>query len=138
VPALFVLSYAYWPFSIQSTVHSLHFVLWLVILVGFVALALYDSRWYLLPNKIIFPLQAIAAVFALTSLIIFPDTYSVFQLVLGLAFSAGLFWVLHAVSDGKWIGYGDVKLAVVLGLVLGKLELALLMLFIASAAGTLV
>jgi len=137
VSALFVLSYVFWPYTWTSASMAL-FVLWLMILVGFVALVIYDYRWYLLPNRIIFPLQAIAAVVAIVNLATYPELFSMGSLLLGLLLSAGLFWALFAVSKGKWIGFGDVKLAVVIGLILGRPDQALLMLFGASAIGSLV
>lgn len=138
VPILFVFSYVFWPSSTFYLLPSILFGLWLALIVGFVALAIYDIRWYLLPNKIVFPLQAIAGVFAVISIAVFPDTHSFWQLVFGLVFSAGLFWAIYTVSKGKWIGFGDVKLAVVIGLILGRGDLALLMLFVASALGSLI
>lgn len=138
VPLLFILSYIYWIYPAFNFYSSVIFVLWLMIIVGFVALVLYDQRWYLLPNKIVFPLQAIGLFLAVLTISAFPETHSLLQLILGLLFSAGLFWMLHTVSGGKWIGYGDVKLAVVIGLVLGRGDLALLMLFMASAIGSII
>ena len=137
VPGLFVLSYAFWPLD-WTTAGVMAFGLWLALLVGFVALIITDVRWYILPNRIIFPLQALAAGLATLHLLGFPDRSSLPQLIGGLLFSAGLLWVLHWVSKGQWLGYGDVKLAVVIGLVLGRADLALLMLFIASLLGSLV
>src|SRR5690606_26595988 len=58
--------------------------------------------------------------------------------VMGVVFSAGLFYLLFRVSDGKWIGGGDVKLAVALGLLVGGPLNAVLMLFLASLFGSLV
>jgi len=52
-----------------------------------------------------------------------------------------VFWVvlgLYQLSGGKWIGGGDVKLALALGLIAGSPLKAMLALFIASLLGTLV
>ncbi len=59
LPALFIVSYAYWPFALQG-IRTFEFALWLVFLVGFLALAVYDLRWFLLPDKLIFPLAGLA------------------------------------------------------------------------------
>lgn len=127
---IFVISYLYFPFP-----NSL-LALWLAIVTGFMALIVYDIRWYLLPNRIVFTLQAIAGLIAIIALVQFPDSYDLLQLSTALLVSTGLFWFLHTISEGKWIGYGDVKLGVVIGLVLGRGDLALLMLFLASAIGS--
>ena len=50
---------------------------------------------------------------------------------------AGTFWLLFQVSAGKWIGGGDVKLAIVLGLLAGTPLKALLVLFFSSVIGTI-
>jgi prepilin signal peptidase PulO-like enzyme (type II secretory pathway) len=57
---------------------------------------------------------------------------------LGILFSAGFFYLIFITSDGKWIGGGDVKLCVALGLLLGGPISTVLMLFIASFSGCLV
>lgn len=131
-----VLSYVYWPTALQGAQYAL-FALWLVMLVGFMALIIYDVRWMLLPDRMVFPMQGIAAIFAAITLLsghhIVHDSL---WLLLSVACSAGLFYVLHSVSDGKWIGGGDVKLGVVIGLVLADPAKSFLMLFIASVLGT--
>ena len=135
---LFVVSYLYWPLSLSAGWTSL-FGLWLVLVTGFVALAVYDLRWMLLPDRVVFPLQAVAASYALA---LFALSGGDWQIIAGALFgvlgSAGLFYALFQISGGKWIGGGDVKLAVVLGLVLGGAAEALLMLFIASVLGSVV
>ncbi len=77
-------------------------------------------------------------VFALTGLLAGQSRPFNFILavMLSLLCSAGLFYGLYTVSKGNWIGGGDVKLAVVLGLVLGGPAQSLMMLFIASLIGT--
>ncbi|MFZ1812597.1 MAG: prepilin peptidase, partial [Candidatus Saccharimonadales bacterium] len=53
---LFVISYLAWPYQLATVADWSLVVLWLVLLVGLVALADYDIRWYLLPDVIVFPL----------------------------------------------------------------------------------
>jgi len=138
VPAAFVLSYIYWPLPFQGA-GLLSFVLWLVCIVGFAALTLYDLKWFLLPNKIVFPLIGLAVVQVLvTSLFISGTWTSIVGSVIGAAVISGFFYLLFIASSGKWIGFGDVKLGIVLGLLAGGALKALLLLFIASAAGLLV
>jgi prepilin signal peptidase PulO-like enzyme (type II secretory pathway) len=50
---------------------------------------------------------------------------------------SGLFYVLYKISD-EWIGFGDVKLGIVLGLLAGSAVQACLLLFIASLLGVLI
>src|SRR5579859_6630448 len=49
VPALWVVSYVYWPHALYSSLGLFTFVAWLLFVVGFVALAIYDFKWFLLP-----------------------------------------------------------------------------------------
>ena len=136
----FVLSYVYWPIGLNVPSAAVLFGLWLVFLVAFIALAVYDLRWMILPNRIVFPLQALAVIYLLIRLAAIEGniwTAAVAPL-LSVLCSAGLFYLLFQISDGRWIGGGDVKLAVVIGLILGDPALALLMLFIASSMGSLV
>lgn len=136
-PALFILSYLCWPTNFQG-VGLFEFIVWLVFLIGFVALAAYDLRWYLLPNKMVFPLVALAVVQILVQPIFYHYSWHVsLDATLGALTLSGLFYVLFQVSDGTWIGGGDVKLAIALGLLAGDPLRALLLLFFASMVGTL-
>jgi prepilin signal peptidase PulO-like enzyme (type II secretory pathway) len=61
----------------------------------------------------------------------------VLRAALGALVIAGTFWSLFQLSNGRWIGGGDVKLAVVLGLLAGTPLKALLILFFSSIIGTI-
>ena len=136
--ALFLGSYYFWPLPFTTWQAMVSFALWLVYLVGLVALLVYDLRWMLLPNVIIFPLIALAIV---ESTIRYPVQHSAGNLLhhaasvaLGVLVLGGLYWLLHTVSKGKWVGYGDVKLGVFMGIALGFPN-ALLALFLANIIG---
>jgi prepilin signal peptidase PulO-like enzyme (type II secretory pathway) len=133
---LFAVSYAWWPAALSSGLDWLLFALWLVFIVMFMALAVYDLRWLLLPNRIVFPLMWLAALYALLLAIDSSSARVALHAFLGALVLAGTFWVLFQVSAGKWIGGGDVKLAVVLGLLAGTPLNALLILFFSSVIGT--
>ncbi|HUC95848.1 MAG TPA: prepilin peptidase, partial [Candidatus Saccharimonadia bacterium] len=47
-------------------------------------------------------------------------------------------YLIYQISQGKWIGGGDVKLALGLGLLLGGPLKSILMVFLASLIGTLI
>ena len=57
--------------------------------------------------------------------------------VVGAAVISGLFFLIYTISKGAWIGFGDVKLAVILGALAGAALPALLVLFTASLIGTI-
>jgi prepilin signal peptidase PulO-like enzyme (type II secretory pathway) len=139
VGAYFVLSYLLWPFPLIEWYQITDFVIWLAYGVGVTILFAYDLKWYLLPDKVVFPLIALGAVDAIIRLATTPGmTFfnALFELAAGVAAIAGFYWLLYTFSKGKWVGFGDVKLGIFLGLALGW-QLALVCLFAANLLGTL-
>jgi prepilin signal peptidase PulO-like enzyme (type II secretory pathway) len=136
LPTLFVLSYAFWPMALEGR-GLLEFIFWIVFLVGFMALTVYDLRWFLLPNKLVFPLTGLAVIQLATVVIYEMDIRPVFMAAAGVLVIAGIFYALFHISNGTWIGGGDVKLGVVLGILAGGLVEGFLVLFVASVAGML-
>lgn len=133
---LFLLSYIYWPLGFETS-GILAFGLWLVALVGLVSLVIYDIRWMLLPNKIIFPLLILSSLIVLLDALFLQQSLTpIVNSALGLAVGGGIFYLLFQLSDGRWIGGGDVKLGFLLGLLVGGPLEALLVIFIASLLGT--
>lgn len=140
VPTLFILSYYLWPLELGGT-NALEgrvlFGFWLVYLVGFVALMLYDIKWLLLPNRIVFPLVGVFTVQLAIQLTFFNGgTELLLQTFWGVLVGGGIFWALFQLSGGTWIGGGDVKLGFLLGAIVGGPTNSLLLIFIASLIGT--
>jgi len=137
--ALFALSYVTWPHDILSFTSYLLFAAWLISLVLLMALFVYDVKWMLLPNRLVLPLTLVAGLFAVTRSVAAENSLqSLVNSLAAVAISSGIFYVLYQVSKGKWIGGGDVKLGVSLGLLLGSAPLAFLMLFLASMLGLMI
>jgi leader peptidase (prepilin peptidase)/N-methyltransferase len=137
--AFFVVSYIFWPISLHDPFEVVHFLLWLVAGVLLITLFAYDTKWYLLPNRIVFPLIAVAAVVALLSVISKHDIpAALLSLCLSVAILSGLYFLLWIASKGAWVGFGDVKLGLALALLLGQWQLAFLALFAANLIGCLV
>jgi len=112
---------------------------YLVLAAGLVALSVIDLEHYLLPNRIVYPLAG-AMVLLLGIASLGDDDLGAFGR--GLAAGAvafGIFFLLHLVSP-RSMGFGDVKLAFVLGLSLGWLgwEEVLLGLFLGFLYGAAV
>jgi prepilin signal peptidase PulO-like enzyme (type II secretory pathway) len=135
---LFVASYIWWPIAF-NTVQITLFVVWLMLLVGLIALLVYDLHWKLLPTRIMYPLSFVAAVYAVISIAIAarPIT-ALFNVILAVLVGGGIFYILFQVSGGKWIGGGDVRLGWLLGLILGTPARSLLLIFMAAVLGSLV
>jgi prepilin signal peptidase PulO-like enzyme (type II secretory pathway) len=73
----------------------------------------YDLKHYLIPDKVLLPAIIITFVYR------FFD-FSHFLNYFGAAFFAsGIFFILFFMSQGRWMGFGDVKLAILMGLILG-------------------
>jgi prepilin signal peptidase PulO-like enzyme (type II secretory pathway) len=134
--SLFVVSYLLWPEEL-SGVQLIHFTVWLICIVGFISLTIFDIRYMLLPNKIIFPLIGLVALGTLLAALLNSDLNIIFEKLLGGLIGGGIFYILFQLSDGGWIGGGDVKLGFLLGVIVGGPELAFLMLFVASLLGTI-
>jgi len=137
--AFFVVSYIFWPITLHDPYQVAHFLLWLVSGVLLMTLFVYDSKWYLLPNRIIFPFIAVAAAVAVLGLISKHDlAAALLSLCLGVAILSGLYFVLWIASKGAWVGFGDVKLGLGLAFLLGQWQLAFLALFAANLIGCLI
>ncbi len=140
VALLFVVSYYAWPFGALTGMSLVLFILWLAAIVILVALAVYDLRWQLLPDVMVFPLIGLGLI---SGIVRFSgiDGLSVIgtagQILSGIAVISGLYWALYMYSKGRWIGFGDVKLGIFMGAVLGW-QAALLALFLANLLGVIV
>lgn len=116
---MFALSYAFWPYTVDSVFHGTIFAVWLLLCVIFLALATYDIKWLTLPSSIVYTALAVGITFTVLQSYNSGD-YSI--LLSGVAASimyGGFFYILYQLSGGKWIGGGDVRLGFVLGMVLG-------------------
>ena len=84
-----------------------------------IVITVYDIRHFIIPDILT------AALVVLTGawqgyLIYLGGTWQALATTIGAALlGAGFFYLLWLVSDGRWIGFGDVKLAVPLGLMVG-------------------
>ena len=134
---LFVASYIWWPAPLHGSQVVL-FVIWLPILVGLMALLVYDLRWMILPNRLIYPVSYLAAAMAaVTVATAHRPLEALINVVLAVAVGGGLFYVLFQISGGKWIGGGDVRLGWMLGLIVATPARSLLFIFLAALMGSL-
>ena len=93
---------------------------YLVFGVALVALTAIDLETYLLPNRIVFPLAGAGIALLAVAAVADDDWAAYLRALLGGAVGFGAFIVLFAISP-RALGFGDVKLAFVLGLYLGWL-----------------
>jgi len=92
----------------------------------------YDLKHYIIPDKVIYPAIAIALIYnlILNSQFIIHNSISAFG-------AAAFFLAIVLISRGKWMGVGDIKLAFLIGLLLGYPK-ALLALFLAFLIGAII
>lgn len=135
----FVVSYIFWPYSFDSLVSMTQFAIWLVAGAGLTALFVYDMRWYLLPNKIIFPLIGLGL---FNTLLVLIDKNFALAEVANVVYScvvlSGLYYFIYVLSKHQWVGFGDVKLGLALALLLFDVRLSVLALFLANFIGTII
>jgi prepilin signal peptidase PulO-like enzyme (type II secretory pathway) len=97
---------------------------------------IFDLKWYIIPDKVLFIAAGITAVFHLYNF--FLGLYSKDQ-ALGFLFSAtgacAFFLAIFLLTRGRAMGFGDVKLAFFMGLFLGwpKIIVALFLAFLIGA-----
>ena len=89
-------------------------------------LTIIDIKHQLLPDRIVFPSAAIAGVLLLAASAFMLDGGTALRTVLGAVVMWALYVVLRLISPSS-MGYGDVKLAFVLGLYLGFISWQALM-----------
>jgi leader peptidase (prepilin peptidase)/N-methyltransferase len=116
-------------------------ILWLGAITMLGILFAYDQRWFLLPDVVMFSLIGVSLVIAALTFILIGGGISGADIATTLGsvvILGGLYLMLWLVSKGQWVGFGDVKLGVALGILLADWELAFLALFLANLVGTLI
>lgn len=133
---LFLVSFLWWPKQFLAEQPFL-LAIWLAQLVVLIALAVYDVRWFLLPNRLMIILAGLVGLQLLVELLTVESlSYWFFSNIGGMLVGGGIFWLIFQLSKGKWIGGGDVKLGFLFGLIVGHASLSFLVIFIASLIGT--
>jgi leader peptidase (prepilin peptidase)/N-methyltransferase len=117
---LFAGLYVFW--GTNSTIAVFGLVTWLLVTGLLIAGAVYDWRWMLLPDAFMLPAIGIAALYVLLLGTYFGQNVLLAR-GLGAIVFAGFFAALWGFSKGKWLGDGDIRLAVVMGLMLSTPQL---------------
>jgi len=137
--AFFVLSYVLWPGGVNTGLEITHFILWLTAGVAMGILFAYDAKWFLLPDVVTLVLSVLGLGIVAVSAAETQDIGGTILTAIGsVAVLGGLYAVLYAVSKGRWVGFGDVKLGVAVGLILVDWQLAAVALFLANLIGCLI
>lgn len=131
----FMCFYWFWPFDFVGW-NLVVFSIWLLVLTMLLALIIYDFKWMILPSKIIYPTMLLAIVLLGCRYLAGHDLIW-WQVLLGIVVGGGIFHLIFMMSE-RYIGYGDVRLGFLLGMLLASWQLSLLMIFLSSILGVLV
>lgn len=104
--ALFYIQLGF-PFNISN-------IFQLILIYFLIAILFFDYIYYLIPDKIVLPLALSSLVLAV--IVRRPELINL--LISGLIFG-GFFAILYIISKGRWIGLGDAKLSLLIGLSFG-------------------
>jgi prepilin signal peptidase PulO-like enzyme (type II secretory pathway) len=102
-----------------------------------VSLVIFDLKWFLLPDKLVYTLISLAGASKLVQVFYFQDFQRVIGIAGGIVVGFGVFFALSYFSKGKYIGDGDVKYGLFFGILLGSPFKALLVISLGSLLGTL-
>ncbi|MFH1180805.1 MAG: prepilin peptidase [bacterium] len=93
----------------------------------------YDLKYYIIPDKVIYPAIGIALIFDLLR----SDFQWKSDFLISAVGAAAFFLAIVLISRGKWMGAGDIKLAFLMGLFLGWPSIAVA-LFLAFLSGAII
>jgi len=93
---------------------------------------IYDLKHYIIPDKFVFSAIGLAVIYQVIG-----NFSELIITSLAAISAAGFFFLIWAISRGKWMGFGDVKLAFLLGFLLGWPSM-LVGLFLAFMLGSVV
>lgn len=137
--AFFVLSYLWWPLGFGSNLAIAQFIVWLIAGVALAILFAYDFKWSLLPDGASYTVMGLGLLSAIIGIIRAIDRPEAIWMAVGsIGILCGVYLVLFLVSRGGWIGFGDVKLGLGLGLLLADWRLAFIALFAANLIGCII
>lgn len=129
---LFAIGYSLFALQNNLLITSYYLLITYALIVIFIS----DLRYQTIPDKVVYPTMGLAILFHLRG--VSPPSAGPLHLggvlLTGLA-TAGFFGALVLITQGKGMGMGDVKLAALMGLVLGfpKIVVALYLAFLTGA-----
>lgn len=135
----FAVSYLHWPTLLTTGFEVAHLAVWLATGTVLAILFIYDMRWFLLPNPIVFTAIGLGIVNVGVTLV---DGHFALAQIMNIIYAcvvlSGIYYLIYILSRHKWVGFGDVKLGLALALSLADWQLAILALFFANLIGTII
>ncbi len=141
---VYMLSFLLWPAQDAlmnlDVAECIKFALFLIGLIIFTILFIYDAKWKELPVNLMVVMAVIALAFwgiCLGQSYSATGGYDWLSFVLALVFLPGLYYLMYRVSGESWVGGGDWILCIPLAIMLGNAWLSAFCLFISNIVGTI-
>lgn len=117
---LCLVAYLARPFGTDGVLEIASLLLFVPIIVTAVAMSLYDIKWMLLPNELVYSFALATILWVMSRVLVVESSLAfIAGSIIGSVVFGGFFYIIYQVSNGKWIGGGDVRLGFILGLLLG-------------------
>lgn len=130
---LFSLGYWFYFMNNPIQVDSIFFLIFYLIILIFLAIIfLYDLKYYLVADIIVWPAIIISFLFNVLILKV-----NVINLLIAGAIGASFFGLQFLISKGKWIGGGDILIGLLAGFIVGWPKI-ILVLFMAYILGSVI
>jgi len=132
------------PFAIAwvskfAGIESVYFLYLLIISCFLIIVFVFDFKHFIIPDGVIYPAILLSGIWYLVSGIFlnFYTKYEILNITYSAFGAAAFFLTIVLISRGKWMGFGDVKLAFFMGLFLGFPDI-LVALFLAFFIGAII
>jgi prepilin signal peptidase PulO-like enzyme (type II secretory pathway) len=106
--------------TVTMDVITLLLLWWFVSLL--VIIAVYDFNHFVIPDFLTAILTGVAVLVLAYELLAGGSVMTTLYTILAASGAAGFYYLLWAISKGQWLGFGDVKLAFPLGLIVAPTE----------------
>ncbi len=123
-----------WIFYLTPQPHPFYIAYLFVVSAGLAVIFIFDLKHYIIPNKVLYPLIAIAVLY---NIVTYGFSIEFAYHVLAASMVSGFFLAMYLASKGTWIGFGDVKFALFMGMFLAPWSV-LVALFVSYFIGALV
>lgn len=125
----------FFDFTVLSVINTCYLLLVSCFLI---VIFVYDLRHYIIPNELIYPAILVAVIWQLASIIFLRNTsYEILTTFLSSFLAGAFFLFIVLISKGRWMGAGDIKLVLFMGMVLGWPNI-LAALFLAFLIGAII
>jgi len=107
-------------YQLSIIIDNLPLIIYQLLIACFlIVVFVYDLKHFIIPDKVIFPAIASALLYNFYAAFVNNNASIIFNSFLAAGIAAGFFLSIVFVSRGKWMGIGDIKLAFLIGAIIG-------------------